>query len=306
MRSALAILEGQKIAVVVTVGRFSHTPGYAGRVDRLLCVEDVRANAAELLTDHLWIRGGARLEALDLQQGDTVAFTGTVTRYTRQRGDQDYYLVRPYQCRVLERAPIPVPEPAQKPAPIVIAPAPAQHARGRIMHAIPALTAHYRMTPEKRSAAAKLGWWRRRGLIEPTTYERFVDAIKAADPCALLLYAADVAEAAQHVYIEQFPGDLCTLDAIAVARRYARGEATDKERLKTRRMLIKRDHAMGQGYPTEPYRQAMQAAGFLLSKSARDAASGALDWAGTIETGGRDFTRFALYLPALQGLARRA
>jgi hypothetical protein len=139
MRDVLALLEGQKLAVSGTIDAFSNTRGYAGRTDILLCLVAVRTLEGEPLTDHLWIRRGQRLKALDLHQGDRIAFVATVARYTRRRGDEDYGLVRPYRCRVLERAALPVPEPP--PAPIVppVVIRPSLPANVRIMNALEVL-----------------------------------------------------------------------------------------------------------------------------------------------------------------------
>src|SRR5664280_832362 len=117
MRDILALLEGRKVAVAGTVEKFSTMRGYAGRHDRLMCVQNLGTAEGEPLTDHLWVRVGRRLKALDLRKGDRVAFTATVERYSRAAGGEDFGLVRPYQCRVLERAALPEPP---EPLPVVV------------------------------------------------------------------------------------------------------------------------------------------------------------------------------------------
>jgi hypothetical protein len=107
MRDILALLEGRKLTVEGTVSLFSSVHGYAGRRDVVLCLADMRTAEGEPLTDHLWVRCGKRIKALDLRKGDRAAFTATVERYSRAAGGEDFGLVRPYQCRVLERAALP-------------------------------------------------------------------------------------------------------------------------------------------------------------------------------------------------------
>lgn len=119
MRDILALLEGRRLTVEGTVSLFSSVHGYAGRRDVVLCLADMRTAEGEPLTDHLWVRCGKRIKALDLHKGDRAAFTATVERYSRASGGEDFGLVRPYQCHVLERAALPEP-PAPEPLPVVV------------------------------------------------------------------------------------------------------------------------------------------------------------------------------------------
>jgi hypothetical protein len=137
--------------------------------------------------------------------------------------------------------------------------------------------------PEQRSEAAKLGWQRRKGLAEQPVYLRFFAAIREADPTALRLYVCDVAEAAQRHYLAVYPDDRRTLDGIAVARKYARGEASEGERLKALRVLQLLCDATLHQEDAAAY--AVQAASFTLSRSRRWMAEWTLCWADLAEHG---------------------
>ena len=117
MRDALAIFLGSKVRVEGTLHAVSEIRAFAGRRDTMLCLVDVRTPAGEALADHVWVRQGRRLRALELHKGDRVAFTATVVDYVHANGDPDVKLVRPHMCRALERAPSANPAPTTAPPP---------------------------------------------------------------------------------------------------------------------------------------------------------------------------------------------
>ena len=131
-------------------------------------------------------------------------------------------------------------------------------------------------TTERRAAAAKLGWLRRRGLIAPEPWPVFKAAVLATDPRAVRLFICDQVSSVQHHFLAKYPNDMCTLEVIAAARRYANGEASDQERrrvLKPVRPLLEwidRD---------DPASCALQAACFCIVKPILWAAHWGLDWA---------------------------
>jgi hypothetical protein len=123
-------------------------------------------------------------------------------------------------------------------------------------------------TVENRSAAAKLGWQRRKNGYHPTIYDRWSAAVKVADPCRVRLYCADVAETVQHLYLAMFPDDTLIAEAITVARAYATGAADDRERLRVHRLLaVHADSLEATGMDEDdPAIAALDAAGICLLK----------------------------------------
>jgi hypothetical protein len=136
-------------------------------------------------------------------------------------------------------------------------------------------------TPERRSAAAKLGWMRRRGLVPPEPWDLFRAAVNAADPRLVRLYVCDVAEAVQHHFQEKYPGDMRTLEVVTVARRYANGEASERERLAAVRRITKLldERAASRVVRNGPHDCALQAAAFTLAKRLLWAADWGPYWA---------------------------
>jgi hypothetical protein len=159
-------------------------------------------------------------------------------------------------------------------------------------------------TIQDRREAAQLGWQRRKGLVEQPVYVRFYQAIRDADPTALRLYVCDVAEAAQRHYLAVFPEDRRTLDGIAVAPRYASGEASEQERLKALRIL---HHLCDATYNRDdPAAYAAQAASFALSGRLHWVAEWGLLWADCAEhQDHRNEASMARHLQALEALRQQ-
>jgi hypothetical protein len=141
-------------------------------------------------------------------------------------------------------------------------------------------------SPAKNSAAAKLGWWWRRGLVAPDAWKVFRAAVNAADPCALRLWLCDQAEDVQSHFQDKYPGDGRLLAVIEAGRQYARGEIGDKERhvaLKPIRALLAEQVAVQMRGHWQPHEAAIQAAAFTTAKSLLRAARSVLDWAEEVE-----------------------
>ncbi|HVA88946.1 MAG TPA: hypothetical protein VNL71_03805 [Chloroflexota bacterium] len=92
-------------------------------------------------------------------------------------------------------------------------------------------------TPALRSRFAREGWARRRDPRLQTVRRTNV-LLAHADPRVLRLYACDLAERALPLWEARFPGDVRLLALLQVARRYARGEATEEERLAASRLAV--------------------------------------------------------------------
>jgi hypothetical protein len=127
VRDALQILAGARIEVQATVLRFGSRTGWTGARQRTVLLGQLTSADGVMLTDHMWLIVGRRLAALDLQPGDTLAFSGRVRPY-QHRGTADreqrtdYALSHPSRCRVLARAPqAPAPEAIALPAPKLLA-----------------------------------------------------------------------------------------------------------------------------------------------------------------------------------------
>ncbi|MDB5057993.1 MAG: hypothetical protein JWO59_1465 [Chloroflexi bacterium] len=161
---------------------------------------------------------------------------------------------------------------------------------------------------EKRSRAAKWGWRLRKEGPSPEMLAamRFRMAMRAADPRLARLYTCDVAESVQHLALAAFPGSTATVDAIAVARLYANGAATDKERLAAQQPIRK---LFGQiensRYHEDPAACALQAAAFTLDKLLIWVVEWGLHWADTAANpackGRLDYARHS---PVLEAMAR--
>lgn len=139
-----------------------------------------------------------------------------------------------------------------------------------------------------RSRAAKNGWVWRRALAGRTVtpewvaHRRLGDLLRHGDPCALRILACDLAEGVLHRYAEYFPGDVRPALAIQVARRYATGDADDKERLAAHHLACTAVWACERmpGYHHHhPAYAAASAAGFCLEKPAGAGLRCAAYWA---------------------------
>jgi hypothetical protein len=121
---------------------------------------------------------------------------------------------------------------------------------------------------DKRSRAAKWGWQLRRSGPTPEMLlgRRIHALLKTADPRLGRLYVCDQAAAAmRHVANAESRGTITA--ALAVARAYANGQATDGERLRATRSLrplIAAREAQSAHY--SPADCVLDAAGFALDK----------------------------------------
>ena len=122
MREQLAALDGRRIRVTATFGRFGVRPHYGRILVQTMLLTDLVLLDGTPLAQHVWLTVGARFGALDLHPGDAVAFDARVAPYTRDRvfrrhgkvlvqvgGTQDYQLTYPTRiahtpaCRAAER-----------------------------------------------------------------------------------------------------------------------------------------------------------------------------------------------------------
>jgi hypothetical protein len=162
---------------------------------------------------------------------------------------------------------------------------------------------------DKRSRAAKWGWRTRRAEVTPEilAHRRLDALIRTADPRLARLYVCDLADAALPIFAAVHPDTARPTAALDVARRYANGNATDKERLTAQHTLWPLYDLFDDKQPRHytPPECALGAVSFALVKEhARGVEWGAY-WA-YIAVHGRD-TRHAFHLEliaALEALAR--
>ena len=85
MREQLAALEGQRLTVTASVLKRGSVVSWLGVREYTICLGPVQTLDGQLLTDHLWLKVGRRLAALDLHKGDVVQFSGRVRPYKKAR-----------------------------------------------------------------------------------------------------------------------------------------------------------------------------------------------------------------------------
>jgi len=144
---------------------------------------------------------------------------------------------------------------------------------------------------QQRSRYARIGWEtrRRRRSALGRAQRRFWLLLRILEASTLRLYACEVAERVLHHYAAAYPGDSRPAVALEVARRYARGQAGEAERLAAWRLL----HFVAQRSSDElgdshPAHAAANAAGFTLWRPAHRAAYWSLFWATTADGGAGD------------------
>jgi len=112
MRINLQGLLGKDIDMTAQFcGIFSYRKN--GRVFRSALLRFVRSASGQMLTDHVWIRKPWAFEIADIEEGDCVAFTGSIQEYVKgfhgedveQRIENpiriDYRVANPRGVRVL-------------------------------------------------------------------------------------------------------------------------------------------------------------------------------------------------------------
>ena len=157
--------------------------------------------------------------------------------------------------------------------------------------------------PGRRAAAAKLAWWRKKGLVRPEPWDVFQKAVKAADPRLLRLYLCDRAGAVQHVFLDAHPGETRTLAAIEAGRRLADGNLLEEERRAAVKSLgsLSTEPRTGIFWKPTPAEAALQAACFTCDKRLVHAARWSLGWAETAGgnlMGTEALTRYAALINA--------
>lgn len=95
MRDALTPLIGERIRVIGPVVRFGSRIGWTGLKEPTLLIGPIHDAGGRFLTDHLWLRKGRRLAALNPQPGDTLALTGRVAPYYRGRTEANKATAQP-------------------------------------------------------------------------------------------------------------------------------------------------------------------------------------------------------------------
>lgn len=90
MREELQSREGKRGRFSGTVKRFGSKPAYRGPALATLLLVDVRDEAGNEVTDHLWFVVRKQLKELNLQPGDKIEFTARVKPYAKgYRGRRD-------------------------------------------------------------------------------------------------------------------------------------------------------------------------------------------------------------------------
>lgn len=119
---------------------------------------------------------------------------------------------------------------------------------------------------EWRSIAAKEGWKTRRAGVTP--WRRFLALIPQLENAPVRLFCCDLAEQEMHRVDAAYPDDPRPRLALWMARRYAHGQATEKERLGMRQVTIGMAlEVTGNGIATTPAEHALFSTFWCLEKS---------------------------------------
>lgn len=91
MREQLAKLEGTRVTVRASFGRYGTKKAFRGPPIRTALFREVTTLCGRPLSDHVWLVVGKTLAALgDLREGDQVTFSAVPKRYTKgYRGRRD-------------------------------------------------------------------------------------------------------------------------------------------------------------------------------------------------------------------------
>ncbi len=93
MRENLKPYIGKRTRFTGKVDRFGTKSGWEGRSIKTVCLNDIKSPEGKIVTDHLWLKIGKQLEALQLQVGDLVCFHARAdyyeTGYRGRRDDED-------------------------------------------------------------------------------------------------------------------------------------------------------------------------------------------------------------------------
>src|SRR5690242_2037362 len=92
MRDALAALEGKRIVVQASYRNAGPPPLSVGGRGKWLLFLGVGTLDGDLLADHLWMPNYRAIAALSLGRGMAVEMAGTVGRYRRADGSEDFNL----------------------------------------------------------------------------------------------------------------------------------------------------------------------------------------------------------------------
>lgn len=77
--------------------------------ETILLVDVKDAKTDELLTDHVWLKVGKRLQTLNAKTGDLIQFDGRIDVY-RKKGGHDYHFENPTRLIIVESHPELFPE----------------------------------------------------------------------------------------------------------------------------------------------------------------------------------------------------
>jgi len=84
MKRALSQYKGQRITVYARVDRFGKRLNPKDKCFvPTVCLQSVTNTNSEFIASHVWIDYNCELQALNLQQGDIVRFSGLVKPYVR-------------------------------------------------------------------------------------------------------------------------------------------------------------------------------------------------------------------------------
>ena len=113
VRKKLAERYDKRFKVKAMVDRYGEKPRYKGGRERTILLRDVRDfETEELLTDHLWLTVGKRIEECKLIPNDRISFDARVRCYMKgyKKDQYDYKLSYPSKFEIIEKGKIPYEE----------------------------------------------------------------------------------------------------------------------------------------------------------------------------------------------------
>lgn len=83
MRAELKKYVGLRFKVFAEVEKFGQKPSFRGPPKTTVLLTNIKDEKGVILTDHLWLTVGKRIERCNLSPGDLVEFEGRVTEYVK-------------------------------------------------------------------------------------------------------------------------------------------------------------------------------------------------------------------------------
>jgi hypothetical protein len=103
MRTNLAKIDGKRLLLTATIGRFGTKSNYHGFPQQTICFLNVKDADNKILTDHVWFTVGKTIEKLNLQENQIVSFYARVSSYVKgyYKDEFDYKLNNISQLKLI-------------------------------------------------------------------------------------------------------------------------------------------------------------------------------------------------------------